>query len=52
MGKLLKDPAILERLDKLGVVPRALSPEEFGALLRADFEKMGKVVKAAGARID
>ena len=52
MGKLLKDPAMLERLDRQGVVPRALSPEEFGALLRADFEKMGKVVKAAGARID
>ena len=52
MGKLLKDPAILERLDKQGVVPRALSPEEFGALLRADFAQMGKVVKAAGARID
>ena len=52
MGKLLKDPAMLERLDRQGVVPRALSPEEFGTLLRADFEKMGKVVKAAGARID
>jgi tripartite-type tricarboxylate transporter receptor subunit TctC len=52
MAKLLKDPAMLERLDKQGMVPRALSPEAFDALLRADFEKMGKVVKAAGARID
>jgi len=52
MGKLLKDPAMLERLDKQGVVPRALSQEEFAALLRADFAKMEQVVKAAGARID
>jgi tripartite-type tricarboxylate transporter receptor subunit TctC len=52
MAKLLKDPAMLDRLDKQGVVPRALSPEEFAALLRADFAKMEKIVKAAGARID
>jgi tripartite-type tricarboxylate transporter receptor subunit TctC len=52
MGTLLKDPAMLERLDKQGIVPRALTPEAFDALLRADFAKMGAVVKAAGARID
>ena len=52
MAKLLKDPAMLDRLDKQGVVPRALGPEEFAALLRADFVKMEKIVKAAGARID
>jgi tripartite-type tricarboxylate transporter receptor subunit TctC len=52
MAKLLQDPAMLERLDKQGVVPRALSPEQFAVLLRADFAKMEKVVKAAGARID
>ncbi len=52
MGKLLQDPAMLERLDKQGIVPRALRPEAFNALLRDDFEKMGRVVKAAGARID
>jgi tripartite-type tricarboxylate transporter receptor subunit TctC len=52
MAKLLKDPVILERLDKQGVIPRAMSPDEFNALLRADFEKMGKIVKAAGAKID
>jgi len=52
MARLLQDPAMLERLDKQGVVPRALKPEAFNALLRDDFEKMGRVVKAAGARID
>jgi tripartite-type tricarboxylate transporter receptor subunit TctC len=52
MAKLLRDPAMLERLDKQGVVPRPLTPEAFNALLREDFVKMGKVVKASGARIE
>jgi tripartite-type tricarboxylate transporter receptor subunit TctC len=49
---LLKDPVILGRLEKQGVVPQAMSPEELNALLKADFQKMAKVVKASGARID
>jgi tripartite-type tricarboxylate transporter receptor subunit TctC len=52
VGRILKNPAMLERLDKQGVVPRALSPEEFAALLREDYARMGRLVKAAGARIE
>jgi tripartite-type tricarboxylate transporter receptor subunit TctC len=52
MAKLLRDPVILERLDRQGVVPRAMSAEAFGALLREDYVKMGRVVKAAGAKIE
>jgi len=52
MAGLLKDPVILGRLDKQGVVPQAMSPEALNALLRADYQKMAGVVKAAGARID
>jgi tripartite-type tricarboxylate transporter receptor subunit TctC len=52
MGKLLKDPVILERLAKQGIEPQAMTPEAFGALLKADFGRMAKVVKASGARID
>jgi len=52
MARLLKDPVILERLDKQGVVPRAMSADAFGELLRADFAKMARVVKLSGARID
>ena len=43
---------ILDRLARQGIEPRALSPEAFNALLRADFAKMARVVKASGARID
>ena len=52
MGRLLKDPVILERLDKQGVVPQAMSADAFGELLRADYAKMARVVKVSGARID
>jgi tripartite-type tricarboxylate transporter receptor subunit TctC len=52
VNKLLQEPAILDRLDKQGVVPRAMSVDAFNALLRADYVKMGQVVKTAGARID
>jgi len=52
MGRLLKDPVILERLDKQGVVPQAMSADAFGELLRSDYAKMARVVKVSGARID
>ena len=52
VGKLLQDPVILGRLDKQGVVPQAMTPEAFGELLRADFDKMARVVKISGARVD
>ncbi|HUQ75793.1 MAG TPA: tripartite tricarboxylate transporter substrate binding protein [Burkholderiales bacterium] len=52
VAKLLKDPVILERLEKQGVAPQAMTPEDFGELLRADFAKMARVVRTSGARID
>jgi tripartite-type tricarboxylate transporter receptor subunit TctC len=52
MGKLLKDPVVLGRLDKQGVVPEHLTPDAFGELLKMDYEKMARVVKLSGARID
>jgi tripartite-type tricarboxylate transporter receptor subunit TctC len=52
VGRLLKDPVILERLAKQGIEPQALGVSDFNTLLRADFDKMAKVVKASGARID
>jgi tripartite-type tricarboxylate transporter receptor subunit TctC len=52
VAKLLKDPLILERLDKQGVVPQAMTPGAFAELLRGDYAKMARVVKISGARID
>jgi len=52
MEKLLRDPVILERLAKQGIEPQHLSVDAFNALLREDYARMAKVVKASGARID
>ena len=52
VSKLLKDPVILERLDKQGIEPRDLSNAEFAKLLAADYVRMAQVVKASGAKID
>ena len=51
--KVLADPAMKERLARLGIEPRAAtSPADFQKLLRADWDAMGAVVKASGAKID
>jgi tripartite-type tricarboxylate transporter receptor subunit TctC len=52
VSKLLKDPAILERLDKQGIEPRDMSNADFSKLLAADYVRMAQVVKASGAKID
>jgi len=52
IGQLLRDPAILERLDRQGVEPRAMSNAEFARLLAADARRMASVVKTSGAKID
>lgn len=52
VSKLLKDPVILERLDKQGIEPRDMSNADFAKLLAADYVRMAQVVKASGAKID
>jgi tripartite-type tricarboxylate transporter receptor subunit TctC len=52
MGKLLPNPVILERLAKQGIEPLALTPDGFDRLLRSDLERMAKLVKLSGARIE
>jgi tripartite-type tricarboxylate transporter receptor subunit TctC len=56
-AKLAKDcadavntPAVKARLIALGATPVGSSPAEFAALIRADYEKWGPVIKAAGIR--
>ena len=52
VSKLLKDPAVLARLDKQGIEPRDMSNADFSKLLAADYVRMAQVVKASGAKID
>jgi tripartite-type tricarboxylate transporter receptor subunit TctC len=50
--KVIKSPEVAERLLKQGLDPLDLSPEQFAAYLKADFERMAQVVRASGAKID
>jgi tripartite-type tricarboxylate transporter receptor subunit TctC len=52
MAVVMKDPAVLERLNRQGVEPRYLGPAAFGALLKDHHARMQTVVQASGARID
>lgn len=52
MAKLLKDPVVLERLDKQGIEPLAMSNADFSKLLAADYKRMADVVKASGAKVE
>jgi tripartite-type tricarboxylate transporter receptor subunit TctC len=44
----MKSPAVTERFQALGAVPVGSTPEEIAALIRADYEKWGPIIKAAG----
>ena len=50
--KILANPEIRKKLTDLGGEPGALTSEQFGALNRADFERFGKLVRAAGIKQD
>jgi tripartite-type tricarboxylate transporter receptor subunit TctC len=52
MNKVLADPAVQERLARLGVETGTQSVDEFQKLLRADWDAAGALVKASGARIE
>ena len=43
---------MLERLDKQGIRPQAMSSADFGKLLAVDYKRMAEVVKASGATVD
>ncbi len=52
VAKLLVDPVVLERLDRQGIEPLAMSNVDFARLLTQDYERMARVVKASGAKLE
>ncbi|UFN49480.1 tripartite tricarboxylate transporter substrate binding protein [Roseomonas sp. OT10] len=48
----LRDPAVLERLNTIGVTAQPTTSAEFAAIIRSETEKWGKVVRAAGIRVE
>jgi tripartite-type tricarboxylate transporter receptor subunit TctC len=53
MIKIVKDPAVREKLNNLGfeLMPQ-ISPAEFGKLIQSDLAKWVPIVKASGATVD
>jgi tripartite-type tricarboxylate transporter receptor subunit TctC len=52
VGRLLRNPEVLDRLAKQGIEPRPMTVEQMNRMLAVDFEKMAKVVQIAGAKQD
>jgi tripartite-type tricarboxylate transporter receptor subunit TctC len=50
--RALRERAVAERLDSLGLTIVADSPEEFARFVAAESAKMRKLVQASGARVD
>jgi tripartite-type tricarboxylate transporter receptor subunit TctC len=50
---MLKRPDVVDKMNVSGnLEPLLLSPEEFSALIRRDYEKYGKLVKEIGVKLD
>jgi tripartite-type tricarboxylate transporter receptor subunit TctC len=46
--EMLRDPAVLERLNSLGFVPAGTTPEQFSAQIKAELARWTKVLKEVG----
>jgi tripartite-type tricarboxylate transporter receptor subunit TctC len=50
--KAMQDSAVAANLSAQTLDPMPMSPDEFAAFLKADYEKMRAAVKASGARVE
>jgi len=50
--QILGTAEMKDRLDKAGAEVRAMTPEQFGAFIRAEKDRWAKVVKESGAKFD
>lgn len=52
ISAIIKSPDMQERLEKLGMEPSGMSPEQFAAFQKGEIAKWAKVVKTANITID
>lgn len=52
IARILTLPDVKENLMARAVDPKSMGPDEFGALIKSDLERYGKVIKAAGIKIE
>jgi tripartite-type tricarboxylate transporter receptor subunit TctC len=51
-AETMKVPAVKERLTGLGATPDGSTAEEFVALIKADYDKWGPIIKASGIKAE
>ena len=51
-AKILRAPENAKKLQDLGLEPGGMAPEELTALMRVEIPRLGKVVRASGAKVD
>ena len=51
-ARILRAPENAKKLQELGLEPGGMAPEELTALMRAEIPRLGKVVRASGAKVD
>jgi tripartite-type tricarboxylate transporter receptor subunit TctC len=52
LAKALADPGVASKLSAQTLDPMHMTPEEFTARIKSDYDKYEKVVKVSGARVD
>jgi tripartite-type tricarboxylate transporter receptor subunit TctC len=50
VNRALQTADMVERLAKLGAEPMLMSPEQYDAYLREEFQVLGEVMRAAGVK--
>jgi tripartite-type tricarboxylate transporter receptor subunit TctC len=52
IASTLATQEVVSRMNSLGITVTTTSPEQFGALMRAEHEKFERLVRQSGARND
>jgi tripartite-type tricarboxylate transporter receptor subunit TctC len=52
LKKAVADPAVASNLSAQTLDPMHMTPAEFAKQLQADYDKVGRIIKISGARID
>jgi len=52
VAKVVKSPELTERFTQLGMEPVGSSASDYGALIRSEIDKWGRVVKAANIKLE
>ena len=50
IAKALANPKVVDQMEKTGVEPLSMTPDEFGRYIKREYDTWGKVVKEAGIK--